>query len=108
MEQLLNDNAWFIYPTNSNEVLMMTITFSNSPKNNNIINKLINNYLGELENCSIGNHTIMITIKNIYVLQLLSDVYSKDNIEYIKYPIYEDYMEIYKNQEKYFKGVYLL
>lgn len=108
MEMILNNKAWIVYPEVNNGKLQMTVTFSDSSKYNSIIKKLVTSYNGKLQKCNIGKDTRMVTIQNIYVLQLLSDVYTKDKKTSQQYSIYEDYIHIYNNQEKYFKQEYMI
>jgi len=108
MKSLIDNKSWIIYPESKNEKLQMIITFSNSSKYNTFINKLVTIYNGNLQKCNIGNDTRMVIIQNIYVLQLLSDIFTKDKEEYKKYSIYEDYKKIYSNQDEYFTDVWMI
>jgi hypothetical protein len=104
MEHYFNENSWIILPTKKGEDTIMSITFPNSNKYDRIIQTLINNYNGELSSCMIGIHNRMIVIKNIYILELLSNMNIKDTTT----ELYKEYINLYNNQHVYFESFYMI
>lgn len=106
MEQLLNNNSWIIYPTEKGQDVILTITFSTSDKYDKIIQTLIKKYGGELGTCKLGNHTRMITLKNLSIIELFSRVFSKNAQSTSE--IYQEYMHLYNNQHVYFESMFMI
>ena len=109
MEAYFNDYSWIVYPESTKSELKMLITFSSNGDNNVMIDYLIKQYNGKLSRCTIGNHTKMITIQNIDVLNLLSFIFKNDSEKkYIHLELYKEFITIYKNQMKYFNDTFLI
>lgn len=109
MEAYFNDYSWIVYPDNDKSELKMLITFSDKVNNNVMIDYLIDNYNGELSRCSLGNHTRLITIKDVDVLNLLSFIFKNDNYKkYKHFELFKEFITIYKNQTKYLKDTFMI
>jgi hypothetical protein len=109
MEAYFNDYSWIVYPENEKSELKMLITFSNNSDNNVMIDYLINQYNGKLSRCTIGNHTQLITIQNVEVLNLLSFIFKNDSgKKYIHFELFKEFITIYKNQMKYLKNTFMI
>jgi hypothetical protein len=105
MQSYLNTYSWFIYPNKVNKDLKLIITFSNNIRYDNIISHIMKHYNGELQNGLINNHNRIIVIKNIEILQFLSNIFKnpeKNN------DLYKDYITIYYNQHLYFQDCIMI
>jgi hypothetical protein len=100
MDHYLNNNSWFYYPNIKGKDVLLNITFSSSNENNHIIQHLIKDYNGELDTCNLGLHNRMVTIKNKYILELLSKIFY--NNEYSDLEIFQEYIYLYNHQSLYF------
>jgi hypothetical protein len=107
MEQILEQNAWIVYPENENKGVIMTITFSDNPKYDKFIKTLQQKYGGIIGKCNLGRHTRMITIQNLDILCLLHGVFNEKQ-QYSGMFIYKEYLELYKNQHLYFKNQFMI
>lgn len=109
METYFNNYSWIVYPENDKSQLKMLITFSDKVNNNVMIDYLIDNYNGELSRCSLGNHTRLITIKDIDVLNLLAFIFKNENDKkYKHFELYKEFINIYKNQMKYLNNIFMI
>jgi hypothetical protein len=102
MEQILEQNAWIVYPEKEQQNVIMTITFSDNPRYDKFIKILQQKYGGSIGKCNLGRHTRMITIENMDILWLLHKIFNQKK-QYSEMHIYKEYQELYKNQHLYFK-----
>jgi hypothetical protein len=106
MEQYFNENAWITYPIEKGQDVIMSISFSASNKYDKIIQTLIQKYGGTMSNCKIGNHTRLIVIKNISIMEILFSMYAKNTNSTSE--MYKEYIYLYQNQHVYFDSMYMI
>lgn len=109
MDNFLDKFGYIIYPDNYNEnkiKIIIYLTDNDIKKNKNLI-KLLHNKYNSIENrCYMDDIHLMIIIEDINLLYLLIDTFCK--IYHNKGPIYYEFINIYKNQHKYFKKMFIL
>lgn len=109
MDSFLDKFSYIIYPDNyieSKLKMIIYLTDKDIKKNKSLIYILHTKYNSVENKCYMDNIHLMIIIEDIYLLSLLVDIFCKRF--YKKGPTYYEFINIYKNQHKYFKNMYFL